>query len=100
MNIEDAFSILGLDLAAFSVEMGSPSLSYKRDVIKAYLMLAAKHRKLLLAQHHPDKDGDPAAFRKVNEAYDFIQKESDRIVEILTYKINAASKNKVKIEIS
>lgn len=100
MNIEDAFSILGLDLAAFSTEMGSSSLGYKRDVINAYLMLAAKHRKLLLAQYHPDKNGDPVAFKKVNEAYDFIKKESERIIEILTYKINAASKNKVKIEIS
>ena len=94
-----AFNILGLDLMAFSQEMSSPSLKYKKDVLMAYLECATKHKKQLQIMHHPDKGGDAQKFKLVQQAYEFMKQETDRIIDVLNYIIEQTSMKKVKIEI-
>ncbi len=59
MTMEDYYSVLGVSRQAT-----------KEEIKKAYRKLAHKH--------HPDKGGDEAKFKKINEAYQVLSNEKKR----------------------
>lgn len=77
MPLQEAWAILGRDAGAL---LASVAGLRREDRPAALRGLAEEARRLargLLAQHHPDRGGDPAAFRRVQVALDSVVHHTD-----------------------
>lgn len=77
MELHEAWRAFGEDLSAILREAKSRRREERLPYLESLLEEAKKTRKALLARHHPDKGGDPVKFKRVEEAFQAIEKGTE-----------------------
>jgi hypothetical protein len=78
MDVWTAWRTFGRDFGAIAAEAKSKRRSERLTFLEGLLEEAKRARKSLLAKHHPDRGGDPSTFRRVEEAYQVIERETEQ----------------------
>lgn len=84
MTLTDAFILLSIDYKSYYLKLGNSSRSEKIKLVTQMLDYAKRQSKYLMAKNHPDKGGDPILFKKINDASQLIQSNSDEFIAKMT----------------
>lgn len=78
MDVWTAWRVFGRDFGTIAAEAKAKRRSERLSYLEGLLEEAKRAQKSLLAKHHPDKGGDPATFRRIAEAYQVIERETEQ----------------------
>jgi hypothetical protein len=77
MSVGIAWTTLGFDAQEVVSKLSRLPRSQRVDAARQELEAARKSAKRLLAAHHPDRGGDPEKFKRVKEALETIERETE-----------------------
>ena len=96
MSVGVAWTILGFDAQAVILKLVKTPRAHRVEAARQELEDARKAAKKLMALHHPDRGGDPEKFRRVAEALQAIETETEefarKMVEVQASDEERASK--------
>lgn len=78
MDVFTAWRVLGRDFGVIAAEAKAKRRSERLAFLEGLLEEAKRAQKHLLAKHHPDRGGDPSAFKRVAEAFQVIERETEK----------------------
>lgn len=74
MELHEAWRLFGRELPAILADAKGRPRDDRVPFLEGLLEEARRVKKALQAAHHPDRGGDPAMFKKVEEAFQAIEK--------------------------
>ena len=80
MTLYEALDTLGLDPTSYFAALRASDRHTRMKLAQDILERAKKTSRILLAQHHPDKGGDPAKFRSIGMAYGLLEKDTNAFI--------------------
>lgn len=77
MDLCEAWRLFGRDLPSIVADARARKRDQRMPFLDGLLEEAKKTRKALLAKHHPDRGGDPSQFKRVEDAFQAIEKGTE-----------------------
>lgn len=84
MPVHEAWAVLGKDVSPMMKKMSSIPKKNRPDAMIVLVKKAKQIAKTLMAEHHPDKGGDPEKFQRVQFAITSIIHHTDEFLKINT----------------
>lgn len=77
MDLCEAWRLFGRDLPSILADAKARKRQDRVPFLESLLEEAKKTRKVLLGKYHPDRGGDPSQFKRVEEAFQAIEKGTE-----------------------